>query len=243
MWTISDLKLKAKQVLNQGYWKAVLVALIMTFAGSSGGSGSAGSGAGNAVGELANGNEDALIALLAIGIVLLLVFLFIGIFAIGIQVFLLNPLKVGCRRYFVLACMQDTNLGEMGFSFKSGRYGNTVKGMFLVQLYTFLWSLLLVIPGIIKSYEYRMVEYLLAENPNMEVNEAFSLSREMMNGEKFNAFMLDLSFIGWHILSVFTCGILSLLYVGPYEALTGAQLYLALRPKVASPAPANDTEW
>ena len=66
-----------------------------------------------------------------------------------------------------------------------------------MKLYTFLWSLLLLIPGIVKAYEYRMVPYLLADYPELSTEEAFRISREMMNGEKMNTFILDLSFIGW----------------------------------------------
>lgn len=82
--------------------------------------------------------------------------------------------------------------------------GKTVWTLFLMKLYTFLWSLLLIIPGIVKSYEYRMVPYLLADCPDLSTEDAFRISREMMDGEKMNAFILDLSFIGWKILSSIT---------------------------------------
>ena len=70
-----------------------------------------------------------------------------------------------------------------------------------------------------------MIPYLLAENPNLTGEEAFALSKQMMNGQKWNAFVLDLSFIGWNILSGFTLGILSALYVQPYKNFTNAALY------------------
>ena len=105
--------------------------------------------------------------------------------------------------------------------------------MFFRGLYTFLWSLLFIIPGIIKSYEYRMIPYLLAENPEMDMEEAFSLTRQMMTGDKANTFILDLSFIGWNLLSALTLGILSIFYVNPYQHLTNAQLYEVLLQKLA----------
>lgn len=71
---------------------------------------------------------------------------------------------------------------------------------FLISLYTFLWSLLLFIPGIIKSYAYAMTPYILAENPDMTANEAITRSREVMNGWKFDLFCLHLSFLGWDLL-------------------------------------------
>lgn len=101
--------------------------------------------------------------------------------------------------------------------------------MFLRGLYIFLWSLLLFIPGIIKSYEYRMVPYLLSECPQMGSSEAFRVSKEMMYGQKMEAFILDLSFIGWEILSVCTCGLVGLFFVNPYKYATNAELFLELK--------------
>ena len=95
-----------------------------------------------------------------------------------------------------------------------------------------MWSLLFIIPGVIKGYEYRMIPYLLAENPALSKKEAFALSKQMMDGEKFNAWVLDLSFIGWNILSAFTCCILAIFYVAPYQNLTNAQLYAVLKQKI-----------
>jgi uncharacterized membrane protein len=73
-----------------------------------------------------------------------------------------------------------------------------------------------------------MVPYILARNPELDYQEALSLSKEMMNGHKFNTFVLELSFIGWNILSTLTLGILGFLYVKPYYYSTCAQLYLEL---------------
>ena len=101
--------------------------------------------------------------------------------------------------------------------------------MFLRQLFTFLWSLLFVIPGIIKSYEYRMIPFILAENPDTPYKDAFEMSKKMMMGNKWDAFVLDLSFIGWFILTAITCGILGVFYVNPYKYMTDAELYVALK--------------
>ena len=101
--------------------------------------------------------------------------------------------------------------------------------MFLRDLFIGLWSLLFIIPGIIKSYEYRMVAYILADQPELTRKEAFELSRKMMNGNKWNAFVLDLSFIGWGFLAAITFGILGVFYVNPYIQHTDAALYLKLK--------------
>ena len=74
-----------------------------------------------------------------------------------------------------------------------------------------------------------MVEYIMSENPNISRKRAFEISKQTMNGQKWNTFVLDLSFIGWVILSLFTCGILAVFYVNPYIHSTKAQLYLTLR--------------
>ena len=108
-------------------------------------------------------------------------------------------------------------------------YKNIVKVMFFRDLYTVLWTLLFIIPGIVKSYEYQMIPYLLAENPQMTKEQAFAESKRMMTGQKWRAFVLDLSFLGWKILSLFTLGILDIFYVQPYMDSAHAALYDALR--------------
>ena len=106
---------------------------------------------------------------------------------------------------------------------------NIVLTLFLRNLYTVLWTFLFIVPGIIKSYEYRMIPYILAENPDMDRREAFQLSKDMMQGEKWNAFVLDLSFIGWQILSGITLGIVGIFWTNPYVYATNAELYLELK--------------
>ena len=156
------------------------------------------------------------------------IILIVGLLSILLNVFVFNPLQVGCQQWFIRSRTEDNyKIGSVGFTFKEG-YGNVTKTMFLKQLYTFFWSLLFVFPGIIKSYEYRMIPYLLAENPYMSTDEAFARSRSMMDGEKWNAFVLDLSFIGWNILSSLTLGLVGLFYVAPYQAYTDMELYVAL---------------
>ena len=101
--------------------------------------------------------------------------------------------------------------------------------MFFRDLYTFLWMLLFIIPGIIKSYEYQMIPYILAENPEISRNEAFQLSKDMMYGNKWKSFVLDLSFLGWEILNICTFGILGIFYVNAYEDQTEAALYETIK--------------
>ena len=103
-------------------------------------------------------------------------------------------------------------------------YKNIVKIMFIRNLKIFLWSLLLIIPGIVKGYEYRMIPYLLAENPELTANEAITRSKEMMDGNKWRLFCLNFSFIGWDILAMFTFGIGNL-WLNPYKEAAKAAFY------------------
>ena len=89
-----------------------------------------------------------------------------------------------------------------------------ILGVF-AALYTLLWALLLLIPGIIKSYSYAMAPYILKDNPEMGAEEAIVESMKMMKGYKLKLFLLDLSFIGWIILMILTLGI-GLLLLAPY---------------------------
>lgn len=104
-----------------------------------------------------------------------------------------------------------------------------VATIFCRDLYTVLWTLCLIIPGIVKSYEYKMIPYILAENPRISRKRAFEISKNMMDGEKWNAFVLDLSFIGWNLLSTITFGIVGVLYVNPYVNTTWAEFYKVMR--------------
>ena len=113
---------------------------------------------------------------------------------------------------------------EIAYAFDHS-YMNVVKTMFFKDLYVFLWTLLFVIPGVYKKYQYRMVPYIMAEHPEMNYKEALELSKNMMDGEKWHAFVLDLSFVLWHVLGMITCGILEVFYIAPYQYLTNAELY------------------
>lgn len=167
-------------------------------------------------------------ALIGFILVFLVIFVVALAIAFAITAFLLNPLELGCKRFFLRNLNMKAEVKEVCFSFDHS-YMNIVKTLFFRDLYTFLWSLLFIIPGIIKAYEYQMIPYLLAEHPDMPKDQAFAISRQMMKGQKWNAFVLDLSFLGWSILSLFTLGILGLFYVNPYKYSTKAALYETLR--------------
>jgi uncharacterized membrane protein len=156
---------------------------------------------------------------------------FLVLIAAGLKIFIFNPLIVGCQKFFVTSAEEPhKNMSFLGFAYEKGNYLLVVKTMFLKGLYLFLWFLLLIIPGIIKTYAYRMVPFILADNPQMDTNEVIKLSRDMMNGQKMSVFVLDISFIGWYLLGALAMGI-GVFFVNPYAFSTNAQLYLVLRDK------------
>lgn len=108
-------------------------------------------------------------------------------------------------------------------------FWSAFKVTFLVGLFTFLWSLLFIIPGIIKSYSYSMSLYVLAENKGKPALECINESKAMTEGHKFDLFVLGLSFLGWALLCVITLGIAAI-WVTPYMSATYANAYNLLKP-------------
>lgn len=159
-----------------------------------------------------------------IAIVIVLVILAI---AFAFSMLLYNPFHVGVQRFMLKSVDDKAEVKEVLYAFDHS-YKNVVRTMFHKDIRVLLWSLLFVIPGIYKSYQYRMVSYILAEHPDTDYRQALQMSKDMMNGEKWHAFVLDLSFILWHMLGAITCGIVELFYVNPYIWLTDAALYRKL---------------
>lgn len=117
-------------------------------------------------------------------------------------------------------------------------FWSAFKVTFFVGLFTFLWSLLFVIPGIVKGYSYSMAMYILAENKGKPALECIEESKKMTDGHKMELFVLSLSFIGWVLLGYFTLGI-ALIWVLPYMQATFTNAYNSLKP-VAAEAPAPE---
>ncbi len=225
MWTRQELKSKAKITLKQVYWTAVFATVVLSILYATGSSSS------NQAAQKSNLDLEATLngfTGVEWGILFGMLATIVAISVI-IDIFVINPMAVGCYRVFAKAGYEETNWKDVFFVFKSGSYLNVVKVMFLYNLFAFLWTLLFIIPGIIKSLEYEMIPFLLAEDPAMPSEEAFATTKKMMDGQKWNAFVLDLSFILWDILASFTAGILEIFYVGPYRHLTEAQLYHTLK--------------
>lgn len=265
-WKRKDVKTKGKKSFKENFWKCVATALILAIIGG-GTAGAFGGGAGGGFGRkndehtISVVNEDHSIeiapaemisdseseeeaveipteALVAFVVIMSFAGLFILALALVIDAFIANPLELGCKRFFRRNLDEPASMGNITFAFDSN-YKNICKTMFLRDIYLVLWSMLLVIPGIIKGYEYKLIPYLMSEDPSMATEEAFAESKRLMKGNKWRAFVLDLSFILWDLVSIFTCGIAGVFYVEPYKASTQAALYEAIRYGTASPAEAT----
>lgn len=230
MWMRGALKTRAREILAKSYWKALLVSFVMILIGSDLRSGSV-----EVRGDMDGGyfrafmgkpiaiEETSFVAAGIIGMALIAV-----IVAIIIRIFLGYPLEVGGQKYFIKSTEEEFDINYMAYVFKKDRYMPSIKAMLYRDILIFLWTLLLIIPGIIKSYAYRMTPYILADNPNIGSKRALELSNQMTQGQKMNMFILDLSFIGWYFLGLLAFGI-GVIFVKPYENATRAELYLVLK--------------
>lgn len=228
MWNRKELKQKGRLAFKANYFKCVLASLLLTIITASQVNYStkysdmslrdviqqASASSGISVNTL----TAVLVGLVGIGLII----------SVLIELFIKNPLNVGIHNFFMKNASQPAKIETIIEPFQKGHLGNIWVVLFFTDLYVTLWSLLFVVPGIMKRYEYRMVPYLLAEDSSIAWREALDKSRQMMEGQKMKAFLLDLSFIGWNILAIAT-GIVGILYVRPYVGATNAELYLALK--------------
>ena len=137
---------------------------------------------------------------------------------------LIIPLSLGFISYFLMfSKSQKPDIINLFDGYKKS-FGNSILAGFLIGLYTFLWFLLLIIPGIIKSYGYSMTLFIMAEEPDISATEAIKRSEAMMKGYKWKYFLLQLSFIGWMLLATFTCGI-GYIWLYPYMQIATSHFY------------------
>lgn len=150
----------------------------------------------------------------------------LSVFTAGIAALILTgPLIVAMNwgllnLYLGMPC----SIGE-AFSRGFDNVGRKIGGYLWMTLFIFLWTLLFWIPGVVKSFSYAMTPYILGDLPDIEAKEALKLSMRMMQGHKMELFILQLSFLGWAILGLFTFNILNLLYTMPYMQLSMAGFY------------------
>ena len=134
-----------------------------------------------------------------------------------VKILLVNPIIIGENRIFLESRKyRKTRVNRIVFAFTKKRYFKTVKAMLRKNIYKLLWDFT-IIGGLIKGYSYKMVPFIVAENPEINGKDAINISKQMMNGNKWNAFILDLSFIGWALLSIITLGIVGVFWYFPYK--------------------------
>lgn len=216
-----EVKKRGKAVFRASYWNCVGAAFVMTLV----------AGAYNGVNIIRYVNMDYSDPYSepyneGIGTgTIFLVSIVVGV----LSIFVFNVLSLGCSRFFLInSYSRKAKVEEIGSGF-GPYYKSIVSTMFLTSVYIAIWTLLLIIPGIVKSYAYRLVPYIISEDPAMNSSDAMHLSEKLMYGKKWDAFVYDLSFIGWYILSVLTLGLLTVFYVNPYKYQSDAELYRAIR--------------
>lgn len=256
MWTRSEMKDRAKASLKGVFWMSVLVVVIYTLL--TGGESSNitfkfGQDASSSL-DLGNSGLDKIDAynyyqwFVSYPLkMFLVVFSALAIMVSILWILLVTgPLEMGLSKYFLVNStnQKDNTLANLFYAFKGRFYANVVIVFFMRNLFILLWSLLLIIPGIIKGYAYSFTPWIMAENPELTYKEALAISTKMTNGEKWNLFVLDLSFIGWRILTLFTLGFASPL-VDAYRMATITEVYLEftkneMEPEVQEPFPPTD---
>lgn len=169
------------------------------------------------------------------------------IMAAASSFFILSFLVVGILEYGMvnvylkrIRTAQPIEFNDMFKGFTDGIGENIILG-FMIQIFIFLWTLLFIIPGFVKSYSYSMAFYIRYDNPGKSWNDCITESREMMDGYKMQLFLLDLSFIGWALLCVLTCGI-GVLFLAPYISMSRANFYEALKASKTPYVPPVDND-
>ncbi len=248
-WTRQQLKSNAKLMVKSNWLACVIVSLVaMLLAGGSNGSGYTIQYGGNSddsvprifrsFSQQMGGSWARWFMITGISVFFVVLILIISIL---LKALIGNIFEVGGSRFYLHNIHSEGSgmIDDLLFGFRN-HWTSVAFTMFMRDLMIFLWTLLFVIPGIIKTYEYRLVPYLLADNPELDFNTALKTSKAMMEGEKTNAFILDLSFILWNAASAMTLGILGLVWVNPYVDATNAELYMAINTRWSAAHPGND---
>lgn len=150
------------------------------------------------------------------------------------KIFIANIVKVNALRFYLESrTYPKTRVKKLVYLFKGKDIRNPAKIMLCMYVYRFLWWFTIV-GGVIKTYEYSMIPYILAENPDISKKEAFQLSRQLMQGKKFGLFVLQISFLPWFMLGLLTMGLTNIFFLDAYLAATEAEFYMMLRRDVVA---------
>ena len=155
---------------------------------------------------------------------------FLGIVGLAGTIFVMPVVSCGLDYYSYRIYKGDkAGSAELFAGFDSKRFIHVVGGFWWMTLFTWLWSLLFIIPGIVKSISYSMTGYILIDQPEVSAKDALKLSMAMTYGHKGEIFVMSLSFIGWMILASITSGIVGVFYVYPYYFITMGGYYYELK--------------
>ena len=157
--------------------------------------------------------------------------LIVNIIGLLFIVFIGHAAEVGLCNYFIKNTDSKPSFSDVFSGFKV-RYGRNIGALLLIAIKTILWTCLFIIPGIIKYFEYSIIPYILADDPEISSKDAFKKANQMMKGNKWRLFKLDFSFIGWYLLCVLTLGI-GTFFLIPYTCAATAEFYVELKNKEA----------
>lgn len=217
-----ELRQRAWDALKGRYWWALLAALIAWLFGvvSFGAQSATGSATADQTEQM-----DAMFANMPKGVIIFIFIFLIGILLVSIAMAIVSgAIKLGyCR--FNMDMFTDVEKPGMNILFsRTGYIWRALWLSILIGLKVFLWSLLLIVPGIIAAYRYGQAFYIMAENPELTAKEAIDKSKEMMKGQKWSRFCLDLSFIGWVLLAAIVPA--GFVFLTPYTEAADAAFYL-----------------
>ena len=214
--TLRDIRANARESLK-GNWLVAIIASFIAGTFSASGSGVSSSGTEeidfDALGQLST--TEILTTLAVFGGLLL--------FGLIVSVLISALISVGYAQ-FNIDLIDGVKPRIVTMFSKGKQVGTAIVANILVFLRVLVGTILFIIPGIIASYQYAMVNYIIAENPGISAREALEMSKEMMKGNKFRFFRLGLSFLGWALVVVLTLGIAGI-WVGPYMQASFAAFY------------------
>ena len=219
----SELKDQSKALIAKNYWGMVGAGLAMAVA--------TGALIRN-TSSITAGNEEAVEGVRSLTLFASLLGTAISV---AIVLFVFHPLEFGASKYF-LKNIDGQAKGTLFDGFRQENLSHAISVYFYRNVMIALFALLLVIPGLIKSYEYYFVNFLAVDHPELSGKELCAISKQMTNGSKWNLFVLDISYILWEIAAVLTGGLVGIFYLYPYRYQTRANAYRLFLEKSA---PAN----
>lgn len=226
MMNSKELRTRAWESLKGKYWMALAVVLVTGIICSIGASFlNFGNDLSEVMGLVDPSELDSTMSLGAL--VLNGVALVSAIIGFFYNLFITDAITVGLANYFIKNTNETPSFGDAFSGFKV-KYGRNIGTLLLVGIKTVLWSFLFIIPGIIKSYEYAIIPYILADDPEISSKDAFKKAKQMMNGNKWRLFKLQFSFIGWFVLCCLTFGV-GVIFLMPYVSAANAEFYAELK--------------